>query len=152
MIDIIRSCIRRLPVQNATSRLPFLRQSHSGVSSAVTLRPYQEECVSACLNALSMGVSRMGVSMPTGAGKTTVFVELLDRIQPAAARPEAKKSLIIVNTIELAKQAAERAHQMLGSKGVTVEIEQGQKFKATGEADVWVSPFGSLWSVTASMY
>jgi ATP-dependent helicase IRC3 len=80
----------------------------------------------------------MGVSMPTGAGKTTVFVSLLDRIQPPAARPEATKSLIIVNTTELAKQAAERVHEMLGPKGVTVEIEQGQKYRATGEADVLV--------------
>ena len=83
----------------------------------------------------------MGVSMPTGAGKTTVFVALLDRIQSTATRPEAKKSLIIVNTIELARQAAERVHQILGSKGVTVEIEQGQKYKATGWADVCVPPF-----------
>lgn len=83
-----------------------------------------------------MGISRMGVSMPTGAGKTTVFVSLIDRIPPTAARPEATKSLIIVNTIELAKQAAECVHQILGGKGVTVEIEQGQKYKATGAADV----------------
>jgi superfamily II DNA or RNA helicase len=54
---------------------------------------------------------------------------------------KATKSLIIVNTIELAKQAAERVHQILGSKGVTVEIEQGQKYKATGMADVWVFIF-----------
>ena len=142
MIDIFRSCIKRLPVQSSASRLPFfLRHSHSGASSAVMLRPYQEECISACLKALSMGISRMGVSMPTGAGKTTVFVSLLDRIQPTAARPEATKSLIIVNTIELAKQAAERVHELLGSKGVTVEIEQGQKYKATGWADVCVSTF-----------
>jgi ATP-dependent helicase IRC3 len=78
----------------------------------------------------------MGVSMPTGAGKTTVFVSLLDRLRPTVERPEAKKTLIIVNTIELARQAAERVQQMLGSKGVTVEVEQGQKFKATGGADV----------------
>jgi len=91
-----------------------------------------------------MGITRMGVSMPTGAGKTTVFVSLLDRIQPSAARPEATKSLIIVNTIELAKQAAGCVRQVLGSKGVTVEIEQGQKYKATGMADVWVFIFAQL--------
>ena len=136
MIDTFRSCIRRLPVQRTASRLPFFRQTHSGVSPAITLRPYQEECIDACLKALSMGISRMGVSMPTGAGKTTVFVSLLDRIQPTAARPEATKSLIIVNTIELAKQAAECTQQILGSKGVTVEIEQGQKHKASGVADM----------------
>ena len=78
----------------------------------------------------------MGVSMPTGAGKTTVFVSLLDRIQPTEARPGATKSLIIVNTIELAKQAAECARQILGSKGIKVEIEQGQKYKASGVADM----------------
>src|SRR5258706_3105770 len=144
MIDIFTSCIRRLPVQRTASRLPFLRQTHSAVSPAITLRPYQEECISTCLKALSMGISRMGVSMPTGAAKTTVFVSPLNRIQPTAARPEATKSLIIVNTIELAKQDAQWTHQILGSKGVTVEIEQGQKHKATGVADVGGHIFASL--------
>ena len=39
------------------------------LSSAPTLRPYQEECVEECLLSLAAGVSRIGVSSPTGSGK-----------------------------------------------------------------------------------
>lgn len=35
------------------------------IDRIVTLRPYQQQCIEACLLALSSGISRMGVSMPT---------------------------------------------------------------------------------------
>ncbi len=37
------------------------------------LRPYQEECVQECLQALQAGYTRIGVSSPTGSGKTTIL-------------------------------------------------------------------------------
>lgn len=39
------------------------------VSQGPTLRPYQEACVQECLANLAAGISRIGVSSPTGSGK-----------------------------------------------------------------------------------
>jgi superfamily II DNA or RNA helicase len=100
------------------------------------LRPYQESCLVACVDALRAGVSRIGVTLPTGAGKTRVFISLLDQISSPPEKPEATRSLVIVNTIELARQAASQVEAMFPSW--EVEIEQGGKHKASGEADVYV--------------
>ncbi len=37
------------------------------------LRPYQVEAIESCMDALSRGVRRMGVSSPTGSGKTVML-------------------------------------------------------------------------------
>ena len=102
----------------------------------IKLRPYQESCIEACTDALSSGVSRIGVSLPTGSGKTTVFITLLSLIQPPE-HTAATRSLIIVNSVELARQSAAQAERLFPHW--TVEIEQGIKHQATGEADVCVS-------------
>ena len=39
----------------------------------------------AALDALAAGCRRIGVSLPTGTGKTTVFLSLLSRVQPEGA-------------------------------------------------------------------
>ncbi|KAF9270115.1 P-loop containing nucleoside triphosphate hydrolase protein [Marasmius fiardii PR-910] len=112
------------------------RQSHR-----LALRPYQEECLEACLQALHEGTSRLGVSLPTGSGKTTVFISLLSRIG-CPPSSEASRALIIVNNIELARQSAEQASRLFPSW--SVEIEQGVKHKATGLADVTVATYQTL--------
>ncbi|KAG8852738.1 hypothetical protein FRB91_006049 [Serendipita sp. 411] len=109
--------------------------------SLVKLRDYQENCIEACINAFSRGITRIGVSMPTGAGKTTVFISLLHQLPTLATRPGAKNSLIIVNSIELALQAANQVKRMYPE--TTVEIEQGKK-TASGYADVTVATYQTL--------
>ena len=108
----------------------------------VKLRPYQEDCLDACISALDSGSSRIGVSLPTGSGKTTVFIALLARLAPPAVNLEATKSLIIVNNIELARQSATQVARLFPSW--SVEIEQGSKYKASGVADVYVYKYLSL--------
>ena len=49
----------------------------------------------ATLDALAAGCRRIGVSLPTGTGKTTVFLSLLSRVQPEGAG----KALVIVNSV-----------------------------------------------------
>lgn len=101
------------------------------------LRPYQEECVNSCLKTLIAdegGVTRIGVSSPTGSGKTTMFCTLISRLPPPPDRPNATQSLILVGSIELARQAAAQLRVLCPD--LTVEIEQGQKHRATGLADV----------------
>lgn len=114
-----------------------LRSYSSKHGSSVVLRPYQESCLEACTDALKSGASRIGVSLPTGSGKTTVFITLLSRILPSKTRPDASKSLIIVNSIELARQSATQALRLCPTW--SVEIEQGVKHQATGKADVYVT-------------
>jgi type I site-specific restriction endonuclease len=114
-----------------------LFSSRSQSHSTVSLRPYQKLCLEACGNALKRGLSRIGVSLPTGSGKTTVFIALLERIKPPKENPNATRALIIVNSVELARQSAEQIPRQFPSW--SVEIEQGAKYKATGGADVFVN-------------
>ncbi|KAF8922613.1 P-loop containing nucleoside triphosphate hydrolase protein [Mucidula mucida] len=102
-------------------------------STSIVLRPYQEQCLVSCTDALRDGLTRIGVSLPTGSGKTTVFISLLEKLAKPA--PHAKRALIIVNSIELARQSAEQW---------SVEIEQGVKHKASGSADVTVATYQTL--------
>ena len=115
------------------SRLRLLTTQPQHQVSPLVLRPYQEICLRACLDAHSVGVSRVGVSLPTGAGKTAVFISLLSSLEPRNDRPDATRSLVIVNSIELAKQAAAQAKRM--RPDWVIEIEQG-RHKASGDADL----------------
>ena len=124
----------RRPILHCLLSRLLTTQSSFYQASPLTLRPYQEICLKACLDAHSSGASRIGVSLPTGAGKTAVFISLLSSLEPRKGRPDAKRSLVIVNSIELAKQAAAQAkHQR---PDWTVEIEQGSKHRASGDADL----------------
>ena len=102
--------------------------------AAISLRPYQEHCLETCLDALNQGSTRIGVSLPTGSGKTTVFISLLSRIPEPTQNPAATRSLVIVHSIELARQTASQVARLFPHW--TVEIEQGTKHKASGLADV----------------
>ncbi|KAI0946007.1 hypothetical protein AcV7_010099 [Taiwanofungus camphoratus] len=121
---------------------PTLRRLSTARTSPVVLRPYQESCVNACLNALNAGSVRIGVSLPTGSGKTTVFIHLLSKITPPADKPNARRSLVIVNSVELARQTAVQAHKMF--LDWTVEIEQGVKYHASGQADITIATYQTL--------
>jgi ATP-dependent helicase IRC3 len=138
----MRSPVRRHPLlRHLLVSYSFTTQASLRQSSQLSLRPYQEHCLKACLDAHCSGASRIGVSMPTGAGKTAVFISLLSRLDPRKDHPDATKSLVIVNSIELAKQAAAQARQQ--RPDWTVEIEQGGKHKASGDADL--SVFATFW-------
>lgn len=115
---------------------------YSTAVSPVVLRPYQESCIQSCLDALRAGSTRIGVSSPTGSGKTTIFISLLARITPPFDRPNATRSLIIVSSVELARQAARNASDLFPH--LSVEIEQGQKNKASGAADITVATYQTL--------
>lgn len=104
------------------------------------LRPYQNECVDACLDAIEQrGLTRIGVSSPTGSGKTTMFLELAERIRPLQNGQSCV--LILVNGITLARQAAERAQSMFPGK--VIEIEQGSQH-GSGHADITVGTVQTL--------
>ncbi|KAF4605167.1 hypothetical protein EYR40_003950 [Pleurotus pulmonarius] len=119
-----------------------LRALRQHVRTFVSLRPYQEHCLDACVRALKSGSSRIGISLPTGSGKTTVFLSLLSRIPSPENVPGATKALVIVNSIELAQQAANQARLLFPDW--SVEIEQGTKHHASGLADITVGTYQTL--------
>jgi ATP-dependent helicase IRC3 len=124
-----------LPTRCRPRSLQHLRfLSATAAPAPIVFRPYQEHCLKACLEALQNGVSRIGVSLPTGSGKTTVFIELLSRLRTASSL--GTRALVIVNSVELARQSAATAQQLYPEW--LVEIEQGAKYNASGLADLYV--------------
>ncbi|ORX36359.1 P-loop containing nucleoside triphosphate hydrolase protein [Kockovaella imperatae] len=127
-------------------------QPVEGAPASFSLRPYQREAITACIEALSAGVKRMGVSSPTGSGKTTMFMHLIPQvIEPDSedtssgtylSRWKRKQTLVLVNGIELAQQAYNAAKRLL-PEDWTVEIEQGKKH-ASGTADVTIATYQTL--------
>lgn len=119
-----------------------------GGGSHVTLRKYQEECIQAVLASLEQGQKRIGISLATGAGKTVVFTQLIDRIKPAAApassrRCGADQTLILAHRRELVEQAAR--HCTNAYPGKTVDIEMGN-MHASGTADITIASIQSITS------
>ncbi|GAA6059855.1 hypothetical protein JCM10212_007060 [Sporobolomyces blumeae] len=111
----------------------------------VTLRPYQVECINAVLDEIDKGqYSRLGISAPTGSGKTSIFTHLISLL-PSLRHPTsgdlATRVLILVNSIQLANQTAHVLRRTWPEWNV--EVEQG-RLKATGLADVTVATFQTL--------
>jgi len=118
------------------SSIPRVLHRRRVHTSALKLRPYQETCLESCLDALKDGSTRIGVSLPTGAGKTVVFVSLLERLQALPGNSQATRSLVIVNNLELVRQAADQARKLFPHW--TVGVEQGARYTASGLADMCV--------------
>jgi len=103
----------------------------------VQLRPYQQEAVDAVIAARQAGVRRMVLALPTGAGKTVIFAELIRR----ARHPV----LVLAHRDELLAQARAKIETALrdSSDRRTVGIEQG-KSSAPRHAAVTVASIRSL--------
>ncbi|KAI1369633.1 P-loop containing nucleoside triphosphate hydrolase protein [Xylaria arbuscula] len=107
----------------------------------VRLREYQEECIQSVIAALQSGHKRVGISLATGAGKTVVFTQLIDRIKPSSKH--ATQTLILAHRRELVEQAAR--HCSNAYPGKTVEIEMGN-MHASGQADITIASIQSITS------
>lgn len=123
------AAVEALRLDKSESTIPF--RDGETTSSSVVLRPYQEAAITACLEALSGGLTRIGVSSPTGSGKTTMFMSLIPKVIDQGERT---RSLILVSSVDLASQAEGAARRMLGP-GYRIEVEQGKRI-ASGTADV----------------
>ncbi|KLT45993.1 P-loop containing nucleoside triphosphate hydrolase protein [Cutaneotrichosporon oleaginosum] len=125
-------------------------------SAPLTLRPYQTEAIDACLSALARGCRRIGVSSPTGSGKTTMFMHLIPAVPGVddvaahrrkegrplvGAGPGEGQTLILVGSVELAEQALAVARRLLPEW--SVELEQA-KHVASGFADITVATYQTL--------
>ncbi len=102
------------------------------------LRPYQQAAVDAVIAARREGVRRMVLALPTGAGKTVIFAELIRR----ARHPV----LVLAHREELLAQARDKIEAALRRSGDHVRqvaIEQG-KLHAPRSAAVVVASIRSL--------
>ena len=106
----------------------------------ISLRPYQQEATRAILGALANGQTRQLVVLPTGTGKTVVFVGLAAQ----ASRPV----LVVAHRGELLEQAA--------AKAVAAGIDPGDIGTVKAGRDEWRKPFvvaniQSLWRRASSI-
>ncbi|KAI1007460.1 putative ATP-dependent helicase [Podosphaera aphanis] len=109
----------------------------------ISLRAYQEDCIQTVLTNLKEGHKRLGISLATGAGKTIIFTQLIDRVEPRGE--DANQTLILAHRQELVDQAARHCLHAYADK--KVEIEMGI-MHASGFADITVASIQSLRSVT----
>lgn len=102
------------------------------------LRPYQREAIDAVLAARRRGVTRMLLALPTGAGKTVIFSELIRR----ARHPV----LVLAHRDELLGQARNKIEAALKRNADdrrTVALERGA-LRAPRDASVVVASIRSL--------
>lgn len=106
---------------------------------AVVLRPYQEKAAGAVLEALDRGVTRAGVVMPTGCGKTTVFGAVIGEF--STLHGDEFAGLVLAHRIELLEQASGRIFSQ--NPNLLVSIESGSQHAVEG-ADVVVAGVQSI--------
>ncbi|KAH6659773.1 P-loop containing nucleoside triphosphate hydrolase protein [Truncatella angustata] len=107
----------------------------------IRLRDYQEECIQAVLSSISHGHKRLGISLATGAGKTVIFTQLINRVE--APSQHAGQTLILAHRRELVEQAAKHCTSAYPNK--TVDIEMGN-IHASGFADITIASIQSITS------
>jgi len=85
------------------------------------LRSYQEEAVKATLKAIKEGTRRIGISAPTGAGKTIIFAFIIKEI---LKKHRKGKVLILVGTEEQAIQAKNKVLDAYGRERILIGEER----------------------------
>lgn len=105
--------------------------------SRPVMRDYQREAIAAVLQTRRAGIRRMVVVLPTGAGKTVIFSELVR----LARRPV----LVLAHRSELVEQAADKIRWALGDdpRAAKVAVEQADR-RAPEDALVIVASIRSL--------
>ncbi|KAI1775220.1 P-loop containing nucleoside triphosphate hydrolase protein [Hypoxylon cercidicola] len=125
---------------SSTINLHIANNANSSSSiQGIRLRDYQEECIQSVLNSIQHGHKRLGISLATGAGKTVIFTQLIDRIKSSS--DEARQTLILAHRRELVEQAARHCTAAYPTK--TVEIEMGN-MHASGAADITIASIQSI--------
>lgn len=103
------------------------------------LREYQQRCIDQCVDALENDRRRIGVSLPTGGGKTVVFSNLIDQVKPKNGHGD--KVMILAHRKELIFQAAATCKSVHPEKVVDVEMAN---YHATEDADIVIASVQTL--------
>lgn len=93
----------------------------------LTLRDYQTECVDAVEREWRDGRNRTAAVLPTGAGKTVMFAEIVRRHR--AANPT-RRALVIAHRRELIDQAASKIRDVAPDLGVGVVMAERNQVTA----------------------
>ncbi|HVA88654.1 MAG TPA: DEAD/DEAH box helicase family protein, partial [Chloroflexota bacterium] len=91
--------------------------------SAFTLRPYQTEAVEAILAAQARGVRRQLIVLPTGAGKTEIFTQVIHRL--------GLRTLVLAHRDELIQQAVEKVWRR-APVGASVGVIKAERNETDG--------------------
>lgn len=83
-----------------------------------TPRPYQADSIRAVLDGWAAGKERLAVVLPTGAGKTVVFANLIAQIEETTELPG--RALVIAHREELIQQAADKIRAVLPERTVGI--------------------------------
>ncbi|KAF9348802.1 hypothetical protein BGX26_012813 [Mortierella sp. AD094] len=139
-----KPAVEEVPVKTPRTRkksaVPALSLSPAPSAPVLTqLRPYQQECIDACLSNLSKGIMRQIVSLPVGSGKTVTFSHMMKNVPPPF--PGANKTLILAHRQELLEQT--RLHVLRNGSGMTVSVDQGSR-NADMRADVIIASVPTL--------
>ncbi|KAG0209505.1 hypothetical protein BGX28_010278 [Mortierella sp. GBA30] len=104
--------VARVPKAKKTN-IVFAPAEHTA-SPVTELRPYQQQCIDACLSNLQKGIKRQIVSLPVGSGKTVIFSHLMEKVPPPY--PGATKTLVLAHRQELLAQT--QAHVLRSGAGL----------------------------------
>lgn len=93
---------------------------------AFQLRDYQKKGIEKCIDAFKAGVNRIGVSAPTGSGKTAMFAFLINQIMEQSGKSSMRGSrvLIVVPSTLVAEQIKTYLKIHCGHLG-QIGMEQG---------------------------
>ncbi|MDR0885430.1 MAG: DEAD/DEAH box helicase [Clostridiales Family XIII bacterium] len=102
----------------------------------VTLRPYQEEAVTAIHNEWDSGIKKTLLVLPTGAGKTITFSKVIENVVTSGER-----ALILAHRGELLDQAADKLKK---TTGLTCAVEKAENSASNSLCPVTVGSVQSL--------
>ncbi|KAI2607382.1 P-loop containing nucleoside triphosphate hydrolase protein [Hypoxylon fragiforme] len=125
-----------------TTSFPAYASNAPNIIQEFRLRDYQEECIQAVIKSIENGHKRLGISLATGAGKTVIFTQLIDRIK-SESPGTADQTMILAHRRELVEQAARHCTNAYPSK--TIEVEMGN-MHASGTADITIASIQSITS------
>jgi superfamily II DNA or RNA helicase len=86
------------------------------------LRPYQQDCLNAIATSFHKGQNRQLISLPTGAGKTVVFANLI--------KERNERALILAHTSELIEQAKDKIKMICPGLDIGIVNAQNKQFEA----------------------
>jgi superfamily II DNA or RNA helicase len=96
--------------------------------ASITLRPYQQQALTAIEAAALRGVQRQVVSLPTGAGKTIIFTHLLVHRHT--------RTLIVVHREELITQTLEKLSMMAQGTALDIGVVKADRDEHAGDVVV----------------
>ncbi|MFY9224677.1 MAG: DEAD/DEAH box helicase family protein, partial [Blastocatellia bacterium] len=101
---------------NNTNTLSSNSNNSNSTHSKISLRPYQQEALLALDKSHKEGKSRLLISLPTGAGKTIIFANLIAN----RSLNNNSRSLVIAHRDELIEQAVDKIQLVIDGADIGI--------------------------------